>query len=364
MIQSLEFTGKNIDDAIEKALKNLGMERDDVSVEVLQRQKSGFLGIGAVEARIRVSYEDGKPEPAPEAAPAQKTTTKPIFKVSKEKLEQIAESERPARSAASGSAASETVVKNPTTGQAPRLYEKIPAAKTEGSAPAAKPARPRPERRDRRENDRPRVKAPAEPFVKKPVSDEEPIPFISGLLDRMHIEHNAEISDRNENAVTVSLSGPNMGKLIGRHGETMDAIQYISSLAYNHGKDKHVRVIIDTENYREKREQTLAHLAQRMSELALKQNRPITLEPMSPTERRMIHTALQGNEKLTTYSVGADPMRRVVISPVGCDPITAPTGHTGGRGHGHRGGRNRRYNNSRSRSAQTSESSAPSESQE
>lgn len=356
MLKSYEYKGKDIDDAIAKALKALGLERDDVSVEVLERQKSGFLGIGAQDARIRVSYDDGEPEPAPEKP---KTTQKPLFNVSKEKLDQLA-SEKPAGREEKGE-----TPKDPTTGEAPKLYAKIPADKSKAlPTPARSEHRgersDRSGRGDRRHGER-REKAPAEPFVKLPVSDEEPIPFISGLLDRMGIENNAEITERTEGAVKVSLSGPNMGRLIGRHGETMDSIQYISSLAYNRHTEGHTRVIIDTENYREKREHTLDHLAHRMAENALRQNRPVTLEPMSPTERRLIHTALQDNDKVTTYSVGVDPCRRVVICPVGCEaePVEAPSSGNR-RNRGHRGGRNHRNSRSGGRSnARQNEASAP-----
>lgn len=337
MTKSLEFKGKNIDAAIENALRELALDRDDVSVEVLERQKSGFLGIGAVDARIRVTFDDGMPEPAPEPA-EKKKVAKPIFDVSPEKLGKIAQEQKKSRPAAERPAAPE---KKPG-GVEPRLYMKIPADKSAApAAPKAKPAGERSRSGERRRESAPREKRPAEPFVKLPVSDEAPIPFIIGLLDRMGIQANAEITDRSAEAVQVSLSGPNMGKLIGRHGETMDAIQYISSLAFNRSSEGHTRVIIDTENYREKREQTLSRLARRMAENALRQNRPITLEPMSPTERRLIHTALQGNDKVTTYSTGVDPMRRVVISPVDCAqaPVAAPSQSR--RSRGRRGGRNR-----------------------
>lgn len=370
MIKSLEYKGKNIDAAIEKALNELKLDRDDVSVEVLERQKSGFLGIGAVDARIRVTFDDGMPEPKEEKpVEAPKKVAKPIFNVSQEKLDKIAAEAPKARPAAEKPA--EGTAKK-TSVPEPRLYMKIPADKSANPV-AATPKKVqndnRGERRsnnDRRRDNAPREKKPAEPFVKLPVSDEAPIPFIIGLLDRMGIEANAEITERREDAVEVALSGPNMGKLIGRHGETMDAIQYISSLAFNRDREGgHTRVIIDTENYREKREQTLTRLARRMAENAIRQNRPVTLEPMSPTERRLIHTALQANEKVTTYSTGVDPMRRVVISPKDCTEAPVPASSSSGRrSRGRRGGRNRHHSGNRQNRPQNAASAPEAQAQD
>ena len=198
MIKSLEYKGKNIDAAIEKALNELKMDRDDVSVEVLERQKSGFLGIGAVDARIRVTFDDGMPEPKEEKpVEAPKKVAKPIFNVSQEKLDKIAAEAPKARPAAEKPA--EAAAKK-TSVPEPRLYMKIPADKSANPV-AATPKKVQSDNRsaarsnDRRRDSAPREKKPAEPFVKLPVSDEAPIPFIIGLLDRMGIEANAEITE-------------------------------------------------------------------------------------------------------------------------------------------------------------------------
>lgn len=361
MIKEYEFKGKTIDAALEKGLAELGMDRDDVHVEILERPKGGFLGIGAVEARIRISYDDGKPEPSPEKEPAesaQKTVAKPVFNVSKEKLEQLKEKEK----ATPREARREEKTPAPG-GVQPYLYEKIPADPSTKAALASRTAEKKPSRRSqerrggRGERSDRAPKAPDRPFEKKPVSDEAPIPFLIGLLDRMGIEANAEITDRSPEAVQISLEGPRMGKLIGRHGETMDSIQYICSLAYNRTEEGRTRIIIDTENYREKRERTLASLARRMADNAVRQNRAVTLEPMSPTERRIIHTTLQQNDRVTTFSTGVDPARRVVISPVDASG-EAPAPARSGNRRGHRGGRRRSSRNRRPEGEKTESAEA------
>ena len=138
--------------------------------------------------------------------------------------------------------------------------------------------------------------------------------FVSMLLDKMGLEATVSVKETEE-AVQLEIEGENMGLVIGRRGETLDAISYLTTLVANKGQEKHVRIVIDTENYREKRKETLENLARRMASNAVRQRRNITLEPMNPYERRIVHEALQGNDNITTYSVGDDPYRKVVIAP-------------------------------------------------
>jgi len=140
--------------------------------------------------------------------------------------------------------------------------------------------------------------------------------FLSGLLERMGIQANIEISARENDGVNVNLSGSGMGAIIGRRGETLDAIQHLTNYAVNHGSDKHLHISVDAENYRSKREESLARLAEKMAEKAIKYKRSMALEPMNSYERHVIHTALQNYEGVTTASTGAEPNRRVVVSYV------------------------------------------------
>lgn len=138
--------------------------------------------------------------------------------------------------------------------------------------------------------------------------------FVSMILDKMGLDATVT-AEENEDTVNLEIEGENMGLVIGRRGDTLDAISYLTTLVANKGQEKHTRIVIDTENYREKRKSTLESLARRMASVAIRQRRNVTLDPMNPYERRIVHEALQGNENITTFSVGDDPYRKVVISP-------------------------------------------------
>ena len=140
--------------------------------------------------------------------------------------------------------------------------------------------------------------------------------FLSGLLERMGVEAEIEISERDNGGVNVKLSGSGMGAIIGRRGETLDAIQHLTNYAANRSSDKHLHICVDAENYRSKREESLAKLAEKMAEKAIKYKRSMALEPMNSYERHVIHTALQNYEGVTTSSTGVEPNRRVVVSYV------------------------------------------------
>ena len=254
MIKYLEKTARTEDAAIAEALKELGLDRDDVSVEILERAKSGFLGIGASPARIRVSYEvpDEQPAPAPAKAEAPK---------SEKKAE--------------------------------------PKARPEKKAEAPKPV----------------VKtAPADPD--EPAEYAEIRAFLTGLLERMGVSAEMEISPRENGGVNVNLTGSAMGAIIGRRGETLDAIQHLTNYVVNKSTEKHLHISVDAEAYRSKREESLTKLAEKMAEKAIKYKRSMALEPMNSYERHVIHTALQNYEGVTTSSTGVEPNRRVVVSYV------------------------------------------------
>ena len=189
--------------------------------------------------------------------------------------------------------------------------------------------RPHRERGDRpRRERRPREERPITPSVPKereliPVSEEcmkkaEELAtsFISGLMEKMGVEGQVTVLPQVEcDQLRLELSGPDMGPIIGRRGDTLDAIQYLGSLVLNNALDEHVRLSVDTENYREKRAESLERLARKMAMKVVKAHRSMTLEPMNPYERRIIHAALQDFNGVTTYSTGTEPSRRVVIAP-------------------------------------------------
>ena len=293
MIKFIDVTGKTEDEAIQSALAQLGMDRDDVSVEILERAKSGFLGIGSAPARVRVSYDDGKAE-----------EVKPVEKPAAPKPEKKVE---PA------SAPKAVPMYAPEV-----LQKKEPrAAKEERSG--------RPAREDRRER-APRAERAERPAPQpKPIVDlgeechdeksEQIRAFLKGLLEHMDSAAEVKVYESEKGRYKVFLEGEKLGALIGRRGETLDAIQQLTNYSINRGSEKNrARVQVDAENYREKREQSLERLAEKVAGKVTKYRRNVTLEPMNAYERHVIHTALQDTPSVTTFSIGTEPNRRVVVS--------------------------------------------------
>lgn len=293
MIKFIDVTGKTEDEAIQSALAQLKMDRDDVSVEILERAKAGFLGIGSAPARVRVSYDDGKAE---EVKPAEKPAApKPEKKV------------KPASAPKAVPMYAPEVLKK----KEPR------AAKEERSG--------RPAREERRER-APRAERAERPAPQpKPIVDlgeechdeksEQIRAFLKGLLEHMDSAAEVKVYESEKGRYKVFLEGEKLGALIGRRGETLDAIQQLTNYSINRGSEKNrARVQVDAENYREKREQSLERLAEKVAGKVTKYRRNVTLEPMNAYERHVIHTALQDTPSVTTFSIGTEPNRRVVVS--------------------------------------------------
>ena len=279
MIKFIDMTGKTEDEAIRRALEQLGLERDDVSVEILERAKSGFLGIGGSPATVRVSYDDGQPEPKEEPKVSEAKPTAPAA-------------------------------------------EKRPIYCAEVLQKKEVRAKEKPERESRRSERRaePKAeKAPREPVVLgeeiRDEKSEQIRTFLSGLLEHMDAKAEVKVYEVEKNRYKVILEGEKLGALIGRRGETLDAIQQLTNYSINRGgESKRARVQIDAENYREKREESLERLAQKVAGKVVKYRRNVTLEPMNAYERHVIHTALQDTQYITTFSIGTEPNRRVVVS--------------------------------------------------
>ena len=312
MEKFITATGKTIDLAIAAALEELHMDRDSVSVEVLENPRSGFLGIGAQPARVKVTYE--APDEAPKPA---------LSSASRSKPKKPAES-KPADGAKVIAPAAPKVIA-PAAPAASRPQEARASAPKAPQQPrqdrAPKQRGPRPERRDQkpRQPQQPEKPAvPAEPKVYAPAepgSTEERIEtFIKGLLEHMGsdaVPHAVKTADE---TYLVDLVGENLGILIGRRGETLDAIQYLTSYAINRDNETRVRVSVDAGDYRLKREEALQHLAAKMAGKAVKYHRNFTLEPMNAYERHVIHAALQDYPEVTTFSSGSEPHRRIVVA--------------------------------------------------
>lgn len=321
MQKFIETTGDTRDAAIAAALKQLGMDRDDVSVEVLDNGKKGFLGIGATPARVRVTYEVPD-EPVKKEEPVHK----PVEKAEKPAKAEVEKKPAPKQEKPAEKPQKLSITDEDDT---PRLVKAAPAdfvpEKLEIERP---PRRERPRRERGGRGRRVREERPVTPSVPKereliPVSEEGmkkaeqlATDFITGLLEKMGVEGQVTTLPQVEcDQLRLEISGPDMGPIIGRRGDTLDAIQYLGSLVLNNALDEHVRLSVNTENYREKRAESLERLARKMAMKVVKSHRSMTLEPMNPYERRIIHAALQDFNGVTTYSTGTEPGRRVVIAP-------------------------------------------------
>ena len=255
----IDVTGKTEEEAIRKALQQLQMDRDDVSVEILERAKSGFLGIGSSPARVRVTY--GQQEPEAPAAPVQP--------------------------------------------------EKKPEKK-----PEPKPQQPKPQKAEAPKAAPKAAETPAAPAQELCQDDNARriTEFLTGLLEHMDSPAQVKVTETEKGRYSVVLEGQKLGQLIGRRGETLDAIQQLTNYAVNSGREKRIRVHVDAENYRAKREQSLESLARKVAGKVTKYRRSVTLEPMNAYERHVIHAALQDEPGVTTYSIGTEPNRRVVVA--------------------------------------------------
>ena len=264
----IDVTGKTETEAVEKALSQLGLSRDDVSVEILERAKSGFLGLGSSPAKVRVSYDDPQEQPAeqkmevpekPVEQPAEKKQEKARPQEKKQNQEKKQDQEKPA--------------KQPESSVPQELGEEIHDEKSE------------------------QIRT-----------------FLSGLIQHMDVSAQVKVYLAEKDKYKVILEGEKLGALIGRRGETLDAMQQLTSYCVNRGSDKRVRIHLDAENYRQKREESLQRLAVKVAGKVVKYRKNVTLEPMNAYERHVIHTALQEYDHVTTYSMGTEPNRRVVVA--------------------------------------------------
>ena len=305
MMQYIDVSAKTEEDAIEKALQQLSMDRDEVSVEILERAKSGFLGIGATPATVRVSYDDGKSEPKSE----KQQTFQPEQRKSREEREREEAAKRAEKEERERKAAE--AKKNAPRPELPKDFQ--PEVLQNKSEKKSEKKAPR-ERKPREEKRELTVKAE----LGEEVHDEKAEQirtFLTGLLRHMESEAEVKVYEIEKNRYKVILEGNKLGALIGHRGETLDAIQQLTSYAVNRSGDKNrARIQVDAENYREKREQSLERLAEKVAVKVVKYRRNVTLEPMNAYERHVIHTALQDTKNVSTFSIGTEPNRRVVVA--------------------------------------------------
>ena len=295
MEKTIVTSGKTIDLAIDAALAQLGLDRDSVSVQVLQQAKGGFLGFGAQPAKVQVTYE------APDIAPAAPKSA--LGSASRSKPKAAAPVVKP-----------EPKVEAPKA-ETPKVEAPKPQPKAEKPAAPKSEPKPRPERKveaPKAEPKEPKTYAPAEAG-----SVEEKIEqFLKGLLENMGSAAVPHAVKGEDNTYKVELVGDDLGYLIGRRGDTLDAIQHLCNYSVGRNVEGHIRINVDAEDYRAKREDSLRKYARKKAHQVLKARRRTTLEPMNAYERHVIHAALQDMDNITTYSTGTEPNRRVVVEYV------------------------------------------------
>ena len=312
MNRSIEASGKTVKDAIQNGLTELGCTLDEVETSVIDMGSPGLFGMFGKPAKVRLTVkgEDHSFD-----------IEMPVFTLDqpgqggRKRGEKKRERAPKAESAAPQQSAAEPIEE---------AQESAPAEQPKEKEKRERKPRARKERKEAVQEERPEpvtVAAPAEPaepFVA--MADEElsetaknARSFLQGLTDKMGVPAEIAVCERPEQ-LRMLLSGENMSILIGRRGETLDALQYLTSLNVNRGREEYLRVSLDTENYRAKREEALRKLAVRMANRAKKSGRRVALEPMNPNERRILHSALQNDPEVTTHSEGEEPYRRVIIT--------------------------------------------------
>ena len=327
-MKTYESSAKTIEEAISAGLEKLGVSISDVTIDVLEEGSKGLFGLfGSRQAKVRLTLKETEADPL-EALPAAKPARSAA--PAKPAAPKAPEAPKPVKPAAPKTEAPKAA---PVKSAAPKAEApKADAPKAE--APKAKPAprkeAPKPAKADAPKAEAPKAKptpkAPVQP-IEKPVvtmipadqvvEDSAPgraLAFLRELTHLMGVEVSIEVGTDAEGNVFAHMTGDTLGILIGRRGETLDALQYLTSLKVNRGQEGYTRVTLDTENYRAKREEALTRLANRMANRAIKTGRKVSLEPMNPYERRILHSALQANDQVDTHSEGEEPNRHVVIT--------------------------------------------------
>lgn len=311
-MKSIEASGKTVKDAIRNGLAELGCDSDDVDIQVIEMGSPGLFGMFGKPAKVRLTVKTGDPALEIEMpvlsldagnARKQKQEKKKAEKPAP-KAEKPVEKAAPVEEAASDEEEPQKKGRNRRRrrgGKAAEAAESVENAASEATVAAA-----------------PAPIIEHEPFVPTPVEEQSEeakraSAFVSGLTERMGIPVEIALQETEEQ-LRMQMTGEGMSLLIGRRGETLDALQYLTSLNVNRGREEYLRVSIDTENYRAKREEALRKLAVRMAGRAKKSGRRVALEPMNPYERRILHSALQDDPDVTTHSEGEEPYRRVIIT--------------------------------------------------
>ena len=348
MKEYMEFSAKTVDEAITKALLELSISSDRLDYEVIEKGSSGFLGMFARPAVIRVAKPTESEDEYLLEMPKKKEKKEDAPKVEKvkesPKAQKPQEKEAPKAPKNPTKDVKEAPVKEKQTQKAPKAQKpqekEAPKAPKNSEKDANRGPNPQKDRKPQhkdnmketpktqksQEKEMPKAvvkEEPKEPIVLVKPTDEATLEllsrvekFLGEMFGAMKMAVTIETGyDAEEKTIIVNLSGDDMGVLIGKRGQTLDSIQYLSSLVVNKGEEEYIRVKVDTENYRERRKETLENLARNISFKVKRTKRPVSLEPMNPYERRVIHAALQNDKYVVTRSEGVEPYRHIVISP-------------------------------------------------
>lgn len=302
-MESIEVSAKTVEDAVLEAAIRLGTTRDKVIYDVVTPGSPGFLGIGSKKAVIKARQ---KTDEEVEAA----------LKADQE-MEKILERVREKDEKESKAAAAKAEVKKeqPVKKEKPQVQaEKPKKSPAKEAKPAEKKQSPVKEEKEKAEpQKKPEKEVSSAPA--KPVDTDEVKDFLEKVFAAMDMKVQISITQEPEDhELDIDLEGDDMGVLIGKRGQTLDSLQYLASLVVNKGSDDYIRVKVDTENYRERRKATLENLAKNIAQKVKRTRKPVSLEPMNPYERRVIHSALQNDKFVCTHSEGEEPYRRVVVT--------------------------------------------------
>lgn len=337
-MKSIEVSARTIEEAVAEGLQKLNCSISDCKVEILEEGAKGLFGFfGSKPASVRLTLTDGDDDPIDmptlDESPSPRSTPKEAAKpVEKKQQPKKSVPEKPTQEKSKMRIASNPqVVDKPSD-----VLERFRKAPLPGSSAGStgdtgeKPAKaksPRPPKqhvpREEHHDDYPRTDDRTPVPVPEHVEMHDPATpegiaqqFLLGVTERMGVDVKVEVTRAEDGHLFVTMYGDTLGILIGRRGETLDALQYLTSLQVNKDREEYIRVTLDTENYRAKREEALTRLASRMASRAIKTGRKVSLEPMNPYERRILHSSLQGNPEVTTHSEGDEPFRHVVVVPV------------------------------------------------
>lgn len=292
-MRSIESSAKTMEEAVTQGLEKLGVSLGDVSIDIIDEGSKGLFGlIGGKPARVRLTVKDGSDD----------SDILSSLSLDNDETRQTGKEKAQGREKAEVSKATKPVKPEKAAQPEKNSKQSMTAKKVEKLTPTEA-----------------RVTTLSQPIGDVTLVDPETAPgkaqrFLIEVTRMMGVEVSVAAGVDSEGNVRVDMHGDTLGILIGRRGETLDALQYLTSLNVNRGQEEYTRVTIDTENYRAKREEALTRLANRMANRAIKTGRKVVMEPMNPYERRILHSALQQNEAVTTHSEGDEPNRHVVIT--------------------------------------------------